>query len=410
MWRENKIFSVVLVVLFVELTARGNDDSDDSSFDDDLENDVFFVREIGKHETVGGKFTKPRKWRFIVALNVKTSCNQSNLCMGSIIKDNWILTAAHCFPDDTIDVYGKTDTYSLYFNGEHFKTIALVIHPEYRRYPTYSLNDLAMLKIHPKIYFSKDIRSVTVANRLQPKTSICRTASWSKDLSSVTEFKAPPYTLREIGQKFLFLGDCSKPKEPSKTKFVCTKNHITDSCFPDFGAPLICSRKLHGIISKSACGDSPNWWTPIEPHAKWIFSTMKSPQVANSLKVPSEQNIQRQIHSSHHKHFRIEKDPSELTVDRSGSALSVESNVSMKNLSREVDAKDSDSLMAYQDINYDWQRRDRDDFDEQSLSHFYGPSASHQMFNLATFSRSMRSSACVQLAKRALVAFAVVCQ
>ena len=69
---------------------------------------------------VGGREAKPGAWPWQAAVYVKSQFR----CSGALIKENWVLTVAHCFfydgevePRDVMVVMGKKRNFFLFYAG-----------------------------------------------------------------------------------------------------------------------------------------------------------------------------------------------------------------------------------------------------------------------------------------------------
>uniref|UniRef100_A0A1A9WJH6 Lectizyme n=1 Tax=Glossina brevipalpis TaxID=37001 RepID=A0A1A9WJH6_9MUSC len=89
---------------------------------------------------------------FVVSVQVKVSNGYDHLCVGSIIAENVVLTAAHCFvkvsPRDQISVVGGRNYLKMgeSTNGRRYKVIKVIKHEYF--YPLMG-NDAALLKVKP---------------------------------------------------------------------------------------------------------------------------------------------------------------------------------------------------------------------------------------------------------------------
>ncbi|RZB40004.1 Trypsin domain containing protein, partial [Asbolus verrucosus] len=99
------------------------------------------------HQTVrvvGGDKAKPGQFPFIVSINVRDQA--MHWCGGSIINENWIVTAAHCmlyWSPRELEVLVGTNT--LDSGGTKYSALTIIVHPAYN--DTIYTDDIALLKI-----------------------------------------------------------------------------------------------------------------------------------------------------------------------------------------------------------------------------------------------------------------------
>ena len=92
---------------------------------------------------VGGENAEPHSWPWIVSL--RTPFVHS--CAGSLINDQWVVTAAHC-------MVGNTGTYNIHIGVHDERTPSpqirrvdkVIIHPDYLPPPRY-VNDIALIRL-----------------------------------------------------------------------------------------------------------------------------------------------------------------------------------------------------------------------------------------------------------------------
>uniref|UniRef100_A0A8C6Y0N5 Peptidase S1 domain-containing protein n=1 Tax=Naja naja TaxID=35670 RepID=A0A8C6Y0N5_NAJNA len=165
------------------------------------------------------------------------------LCAGTFIKQNWVLTAAHCFPDEKTYI-GVGRQAIIKDEGKDFINITKVFfYPGFN--PKTFENDIMLLKLKINILplpnSTHDLKAGTV----------CIVKGWGTT-SKRRRFKK----FRAINVTIIDRKICNDKKHynshPFVTmKMVCAgdKNSRKDLCVGDGGGPLICSGKQRGIVS-----------------------------------------------------------------------------------------------------------------------------------------------------------------
>ncbi|XP_053156542.1 granzyme A-like [Hemicordylus capensis] len=221
---------------------------------------IFLLRTQGGQcaDIIGGKESVPHSRPFMAAL-----VNRKKLsCGGTLIKDNWVLTAAHCFPSE--ETYIVLGAHSL---SKKEKEKQIVRISEVFVYPGFNLktfeNDLMLLQLQTRAKINQAVKTIPLAksfNDIKAGTP-CLVAGWGK---TSTRGKASDKLL-EVNVTVLERSFCNDKKHynsrpPVTTKMICAgdKQGGKDACLGDSGGPLMCNGEQRGIVSFGGrkCGDS----------------------------------------------------------------------------------------------------------------------------------------------------------
>lgn len=214
---------------------------------------------ITENRIVGGTQAQEGEFPFIVSLQAKSwwSNNFSHFCGGSIISDEWILTAAHCVEGGYLNngriVAGlyqlKNDT-----NAEKFTPVKVIKHP---RWNSKTMDyDFALVKLDGKTSYPP-IKLDNIPHITQKVGVTYTVAGWG----TTSEGGSISNTLMKVDVPFVTREVCQKAYE--ENKYEITQSMLCagypeggkDSCQGDSGGPLVYLTKtsknyyLVGVVS-----------------------------------------------------------------------------------------------------------------------------------------------------------------
>jgi len=236
------------------------------------------IHAISKNgKIVGGTEAVPHSWPWQV---IMTTSSGSQLCGGSILNDNWIMTAAHC----CVAVNTNPATYRVRVGAHNWRqaepsaaTLELsrvVVHPGYVARPV-PKNDFCLLKLKEPLTQKNEVSTVCLPTAEEGATGDkCWVTGWGSTRAVGKSFEeyvkeilaaeaagqvAPSQTrvsphLRQVDVQVTDQATCNTAYSGMvSADMICGDAPGKDSCQGDSGGPFVCEVdgqwKMVGVVS-----------------------------------------------------------------------------------------------------------------------------------------------------------------
>lgn len=235
---------------------------------------------------VGGSDASPNSSPWIVSLQWGT-VRPSHFCAGSIISENWVLSAAHCtlaYPSYGIStiVAGLHDLNE--FQGdEQIRIVNLNQKWEHQDYQgTVGPHDIALILIQQPFVFSHTVGPILLPNADQIHSGNVTLFGWGS--TSSTFYPIYPNILQTVSKPIIPMDVCMDQfgETPVHENNVCTGplSGGISACSGDSGGPLSQNEELVGIVSWGfiPCGlpNSPSFYVRVSAYIPWINNIIDS--------------------------------------------------------------------------------------------------------------------------------------
>ncbi|XP_074394690.1 acrosin-like [Zonotrichia albicollis] len=254
-------------------------------------------RDHGMTRIVGGTDAKPGAWPWMVSIQHPSIPGTKHFCGGSLIRADWVLTAAHCFDlifnSSLVSVMIGATQLTQPGPGAQFRQIKkLICHENYQRHDM--SNDIALLELSKPVDCSPYIQLACVADAILglsvTQERNCWIAGWG---ATTVKDKTPSDHLQEAKVQLINIQLCNSTfwnAGKIHTHNLCAgypQGHI-DTCQGDSGGPLMCQDRhadywwVVGVTSwGKGCGRArrPGVYTSTQHFYDWILAHMDAENV-----------------------------------------------------------------------------------------------------------------------------------
>merc|ERR1712018_92868 len=227
---------------------------------------------------VRGEDAEDGEFPWQVQLRDSATNTHSLFCGGSVLNEEWVITAAHCCageqPRGIHVVAGGILRIEDDEGEEQFSDVTeIIIHEDYHNHE----NDICLLHLKTKLEWTDFVQPVTLPaqNELTPEGTDCIVTGWGTLHSG--DFQLPD-KLQKVTVPVVGDATCNenyKPLYHITDSMICAGVEGKDSCQGDSGGPMIDAetKALVGIVSWGiGCAEKghPGVYTEVAYYVDWI--------------------------------------------------------------------------------------------------------------------------------------------
>ncbi|XP_030634122.1 elastase-1-like [Chanos chanos] len=244
--------------------------------------------ETVEERVVGGEIARPNSWPWQISLQYKSGSNYYHTCGGSLIRKQWVMTAAHCVDSRrTWRVVLGDHNISAHEGKEQYIGVSHVyIHPNWNSNRISNGYDIALLRLSNEAVLNSNVQLALLppSGQVLPHNNPCYITGWGRT-STGGQLSS------QLKQAYLPVVDHKTCSSGSwwggsvKTTMVCAGGGSLSGCQGDSGGPLNCQVSgryyVHGVtsfVSAQGCNQQrkPTVFTRVSAYISWLENVSNS--------------------------------------------------------------------------------------------------------------------------------------